>query len=399
MRKCIFALAVSVMVLGIGAVASGQSAVKGGVITIGDMQPLSGAAAYDGKLGHIGPETAVQDINAAGGRTIGGKHYTFATKVYDHRYTSEGGATAANKLVFDDKVKYIAAPIGSAPTLAAQAITEKNGVILLATGWHKDVIGPNKPLTFREYMSPDGFADALVRWVAKEQPKVKKVAILTANDATGYASAKAGKAAWQEFGMEVVSTDFFERETADFYPYLARYLDAKVDAIDMPGIASEHEGLIAKQSRELGFKGLLLGNGMSPDVVANIAGKAAEGYVVRQGVPFGSKFATPAEEAWNSKYKKEHDLKGDMSFLALSAYDAVWMLVKAMEVAGTVDDTKKVAEVLENLEFQLPLAGVKTRYQGLKTYGINRQLARPIYFQQYQEGKWVVVGSAMPVIP
>ncbi|HOP48023.1 MAG TPA: ABC transporter substrate-binding protein [Desulfobacteraceae bacterium] len=399
MRRLTVALLVSVLAFGVGSFGKAQSAEEGGVVLIGDMQPLSGAAAYDGELGHMGTETAVQDINAAGGRIIGGKHYTFVTKCYDHHYTSEGGATAANKLVFGDKVKYIAAPIGSAPTLAAQAITEKNGVILLATGWHKDVLGPKKPLTFREYMSPDGFADALVRWVGKEHPEVKRVAILTANDATGYDSARAAKASWKEFGVEVFRADFFERETSDFYPYLARYINAKVDAIDMPGIASEHEGLIAKQARELGFKGMLLGNGMSPKVVADIAGKDAEGYIVRQGVPFGSKFATPAEEAWNNKYKKERNLKGDMSFLALSAYDAVWMLVKAMEVAGTVDDTKKVAEVMENLEYELPLAGVKTRYQGQETYGIKRQLSRPIYFQQYKDGKWVVVGSAMPVIP
>jgi len=205
-------------------------------------------------------------------------------------------------------------------------------------------------------------------------------------------------AVFKTFGIEVFRKDFFERDISNFYPYLARYIDAKVDAIDLPGVASEHEGLVCKQVREMGFKGLILGNGMMPDVIVRIAGEAAEGMMVRQGVPFGSKFATAAEDEWNRRCRKEYGLDHNMSFLALSAYDATWMLVKAMEVAGTWEDVRKVADVLEALEYKLPLAGVKTRFQGEQTYGLKRQLTRPLFISQYQNGKWVVVGSVMPTV-
>jgi len=390
----------SMMALLISSTAAAPAAVKeGGVVMIGGMQPLSGAAAFEGKVAHIGVETAVQDINAAGGRIIGGKHYTFATKCYDHRYTSEGGATAANKLVFDDKAKYIVGTIGSAPSLAAQAITEANNVLFMTTGWNKDVIGKKKPLSFRIYTGPDEFIGVVVAWVLKKHPEVKNVAILAANDATGYGSAGPSKTYWEKAGIKVNSTDYFERGSSDFYPYLARYIDQKVDAIDLPGVASDHEALICKQARELGFRGMILGNGMMPDVINKIAGQAAEGMVVRQGVPFGSKFATPAEEKWNNRCKQQYKLDQNMNFLSLSNYDATFMLVKAMEIAGTVDNPIAVAKALDNLKFVLPLGGIKTSFQGEKTYGVNRQLVRPLYIVQNQGGNWVVIDKVMPLVP
>ena len=89
------------------------------VLVIGDFQPLSGPGASLGVGNHRGVELAVDDINAQGGITVGGKQYTLKTIVYDHKGTAEGGVTAANKLVFDDGVKFIVGTTGSGPSIAA----------------------------------------------------------------------------------------------------------------------------------------------------------------------------------------------------------------------------------------------------------------------------------------
>ena len=82
-------------------------------LLIGDFQILSGAAASGGLGNHRGLMLAIKHynegvhpLNKTKGLTVGGKTYKLTTVVYDHKYTTEGGITSANKLVFDDGAKF-----------------------------------------------------------------------------------------------------------------------------------------------------------------------------------------------------------------------------------------------------------------------------------------------------
>ena len=61
---------------------------------------------------------------------VAGKTYKIKTVVYDHLYTSEGAVAAANRLVFQDKTKYVVGTYGSGPSMAAtDAVYTPNKVI------------------------------------------------------------------------------------------------------------------------------------------------------------------------------------------------------------------------------------------------------------------------------
>jgi branched-chain amino acid transport system substrate-binding protein len=62
------------------------------------------------------------------------------------------------------------------------------------------------------------------------------------------------------------------------------------------------------------------------------------------------------------------------------------MLFKAIEEAGTVDDTDAIKEKLLAIKDYPGLLG-KLSWTGKKVYGIDRQLVTPSYVGQVQDGK------------
>ncbi|MBI4620501.1 MAG: ABC transporter substrate-binding protein [Desulfobacterales bacterium] len=77
------------------------------VLPLGLHAPMSGPAASWGLNLMRGAELRAEEINNAGGVKVGADIYKIKIIGYDNNYTASGGTTAANKLVYEDKVKYI----------------------------------------------------------------------------------------------------------------------------------------------------------------------------------------------------------------------------------------------------------------------------------------------------
>src|SRR5690606_11124855 len=122
-------------------------------LRIGAVVTLSGAGAAWGQGMQHATELAADDVNAEGGLEVAGKRYRVEVIPYDDKYQANEAVTVANRLVFEDKVKYIIGPVGSAPVLAIQPITEKNGVIVITLDFTPKALGPDKPCTFRPKVS------------------------------------------------------------------------------------------------------------------------------------------------------------------------------------------------------------------------------------------------------
>ena len=124
------ALAIACTTALLGSVAYAQETLK-----IGALVTLSGAGAAWGQGMKNAAELAADQVNAKGGLEVGGKKYKVEVVAYDDKYQANEGVTVANRLVFEDKVKYMIGPVGSAVVLAIQPITEKNKVIVMTLGF------------------------------------------------------------------------------------------------------------------------------------------------------------------------------------------------------------------------------------------------------------------------
>src|SRR5690606_190477 len=150
-------------------------------LKIGALVTLSGAGASWGQGMKNAAEIAADQINQAGGLEVGGKKYQVSVVAYDDKYQANEAVTVVNRLVFEDKVRYIIGPVGSAPVLAIQANAEKNGVIVMTLGFTAKALGPEKSYTFRPNVTTAEVSQPQIDWLVKAQG-LKKVGALFPND-------------------------------------------------------------------------------------------------------------------------------------------------------------------------------------------------------------------------
>src|SRR5438093_10874841 len=90
----------------------------------------------------------VEEINKGGGLKVGSDVYRIKLVSYDHKALAADAATAANKLVFQDKVKYIIGNAVGATCNAVQTVTEPEKVLFSFVCWGTNNLGPDKPNSF-----------------------------------------------------------------------------------------------------------------------------------------------------------------------------------------------------------------------------------------------------------
>ncbi|WLW60520.1 ABC transporter substrate-binding protein [Achromobacter aegrifaciens] len=365
--------------LGAASAAQGQETLK-----LGALVTLSGAGAAWGQGMKNAAEVAADQVNEAGGLDVGGKKYRVQVVAYDDKYQANEAVTVANRLVFEDKVRYIVGPVGSAPVLAIQPITEKNKVILLTLGFTAKALAADKPYTFRPNVTTAEVSQPQIDWLVKSQG-LRKVGALFPNDETGQQIALDLEAAYKKAGAALSAKEFFERDRVDFVPLLTRMMARGIDAIELDGNSPATAGLIVKQARELGFEGRIVRTGgPATQEIVNVAGKqAAEGMLVH--TPIDPQLA--ATKAYADRYAAKY--KHPMNGFSPAFYDGTQMLFEAMRRAGSVEDTERVRVELEKLDgFEGALG--KLSWTGRAMYGIDHQLNAPFYVAEVKDGLEVI---------
>ena len=393
-------------VTALGAAGSLSAQTFDGELVIGDMQPLSGPSAAGGMTNHRGVELAIKQynegthpLNPTPGLTVGGKTYKLKTVVYDHRYTSEGGVSAGNKLVFEDKTKFVVGTWGSAPSIAAaETVFEPNKVLFASTGWSRKVIGEDKPYTFR--LTPVGtqYNEAFYVWAAENRPDIKTVVIVTRNDESGWGSVPEINAVIKKFGGKTLGVELWDPGTTDFYPFLTRAMAKEPDMIDVTSNPIE-EGLMMKQLHELGYEGAVKGLCSLPDVTIETAGskEASEGAYCVGGLNYdsGPPIISEGHRRFADAYLAEY--KEDVPFQGMQVYDMTIGILEAIKKADSLDSTK-VRDVLRTLSWELS-SGDMASWGGKKLYGRDHQLISPTYVSIIKDGKMVTIGKAFVAVP
>lgn len=355
-------------------------AVAQDVLKIGSMVALSGPGAAWGLGMKNAAELAADKVNAAGGLEVGGKKYKVEVVAYDDKMQTNESVTVANRLIFEDKIKYIIGPVGSASVVAIQPITEKNNAIVLTLGFTPKALGVDKPYTFRPPMTTAEVSDPQIGWLVKTVG-IKKVGALFPNDESGQAISKDLEVAYKQAGAQLAAKEFFERDRVDFVPLLTRMMARGIDAIELDGNAPTTAGLIVKQAREMGFKGKIVRTGgPATQEIINVAGKAAaEGMYVHTPIDP----TLPTTKAYIDAYAAKY--KSSMNGFSPAFYDATNMLFEAMRKAGTVTDTDKVRLELEKIK-DFPGVLGPLNWTGKERYGIAHQMNAPFFVAEVKDG-------------
>jgi len=355
-------------------------------LKLGVVGGMTGPGAPWGLAVDGGVKVAVEEVNQAGGLVVNGKTYKVEVVTYDDHYKAADAVTAANRLIDQDEVNFIIGPLGSASVMAMKPITERNKIIMLANSYSTEVLDANTHYLFRVLPTTYEYNGQLIAWLKQNQPELKRLAILSPNDATGWSTQKTQKTAYEAAGYTVAETRFFERSQNDFRTILTSILAKNVDFIELDTVPPATAGIVIRQAREMGFKGRFtkFGGNNVAETVKSAGAENAEGTLLYLSAdPTSASYAR-----LSAAYAKFHN--NSMDDFAFYFYDATRLLFKAITEAGTVSDTSAVVKKIEASPSFDGLQG-NIVWGGKDVYGVNHQIAAPAYLGVIKGGKTEVI--------
>lgn len=379
--QCFFLMGLSFVVLSfliISAPADGAQE----ELLFGTSLPLTGPGASYGLPEKRAQEIAVDQINKAGGISVGDTKYVLKLLVEDNKYSTKDAVATVNKLVRDEGVRFMRV-FGTAPCLATLDFMNKSRIINGSLSSNRELISPNYPYTFRAYNTSYEVLPSLFSWVRKNMPNIKSIQSVMMDDATGKAIGDALRRSAKYFDLDL-TVHYVPRKTMDFYPVLTQMLAKKPDAIYAAG--GSNWGLVYKSAREMGFKGQFLASTFKTEWWKMVGPEILEGYIhcepslSSESIPKGLR---EYRETYLAKYSEEPS--------GLSSYGFIWthVLATAIQRAGTIDNPDKIKEVLETEPLHT-MAGTYV-FGGKEFYGVPHQLVRPGYITKLHDGKEIVI--------
>lgn len=371
----------------VGALAAFSIAGHAQDIRLGVHSTLSGPASAWGQAMLGAAELAAEEVNAKGGLEVAGKKHRIVVTSYDDNYKANDAVTAMNRLISDDKIRYVVGPLGSAPALAVLPMTSESKVITMTMAFTPKALGKDYPYSFRPVISTEEFSEPQIGWVVKKLG-AKRVGGLFPNDESGQQIAIVNAKAYEKAGANFDAREFFERERVDFVPLLTRLFAKNIDTIELDGNSPTTAGLIVKQAREMGFKGPIIrtGGDATADII-KVAGAAnAEGLYVHQTIDPSEPKVADYIRRYTARYKN------DMNAFSPMFYANVQALFAAMQRAGTTTDVDKVRDAMA-AEAGLDTVIGRISWTGESRYGVKRQIDAPFFVAQIRGGKSQIVAK------
>jgi len=300
-------------------------------VVIGGVAPLTGEAATFGVSTKNGYDLAVAEWNAKGG--VLGKQVKLVFA--DDKGDPAEGATVYTKLIEQDKACAIVGTVMSKVSLAGAPICQAAKVPMIATASTNPKVTGVGNFVFRACFI-DPFQGTVGAKFAFDDLKAKKAACLfdVGNDYTKGLS-EFFKTKFTALGGEVVGFEGHATGTSDFKAQLTKVLAAKPDVLYVSDYYSD-VAIIAKQARELGFKGPMVGgDGWDSPKLVEIAGPAVEGCFFTNH--YAKEDKAPIVQDFVKKYTAKYNAAPDA--LAALAYDATNIMLDAINRAGSTDGT------------------------------------------------------------
>lgn len=362
------------------------------VLKIGVSTPLTGPAALVGVGLERGAQIAADEINDAGGLTVGDTDYQIEIVTRNDEATSEGGVSAATWFAAND-VNFVIGPIISDAYMGAAATYETNEIVVQHFASAFTATEPEKPFSFRAWGGAVGVLGGFYSWLPTSEfwTGVETVYMLNPDDSSGHETEPSVRNAILDNGFEVVGNDFIPYP-ADAPIVVEKVLAKNPDVIDMGVLTTGHAAPILTELYNQGYEGkTICMSAQPPGILVNLIGaETIEGVVVWAGTPGG---VSDEYDAFYNEYVERYE-ETPMMIAALHPYMAVYSYVMAIEAADSLD-TAAVRDALADLEWESPYGPAK--WGGEELFGIKRQLICPVYFSHFVDGELVIVGSTDPV--
>ena len=312
-------------------------------IKIGGLAPLTGSLAIYGVTTTNGANLAIDEINKNGG--ILGKKVEYIT--LDTKGDSTEAVMAYNKLI-DRGVSAIIGEITSKPSLAvAEIAAQDNMPMITPTGTQVDITEAG-PSIFRVCFT-NPYQGKVLAILAKERLNADTAAIMI-NNSSDYSDgiAKAFIEQADILGIKITTKEGYADGDKDFRAQLTKIAAEQPDVLLVPEYY-EQASLIATQAREVGVKAVFIGSdgwdGITKTLDSSSYNAIENSYFTNH---FSMQDTAPKIQNFLKSYKDTYN--EDPSAFSALGYDAVYMVKKAVENAGSTDK-EAVVDALKNIEY------------------------------------------------
>jgi len=314
-------------------------AVSAQTIKVGAVVPITGRYGAGGAQVRAGYEIAVEQLNAAGGVTAGGKKMPIEFVLLDDESDATKTVSRLETLAAQGVVAYLGG-FGSDLHAAAASVAEKNRVPYLGVAFALNKIHQQgfRYLFSPFWKSPDigqATQGLLALIPAGERPK--SVAIFQEKTDWGREMATAWTEAGKGAGYQVVLNGEYAPGAKDFSDVILRAKSAKADAVF--ALPTPPDGMtMIKQMKELDYTPKLALFIRAPDAVvwSKNLGKDGDYMVLAAGWHHAMK-GTGVKEL-NDAHEKKYGRPADP--ITGPAYACVQILAAAVTRAGSLDRDK-----------------------------------------------------------
>ena len=371
-KRTLAAVLSGMMVLSAASVVfAGEDTVKIGVVTA-----VTGSNSLVGEEAQEGVQLAIDEINAAGG-VLG---HNLEMVVADEVDNLEMSVLATQELLANDDVMGILGSMYSTYCIAAIPAVEATGVPFISMGSSSGVSNEKGEYVWQDRPLDTAQGAVLADYVVNELG-CKNPAIMYSTQSALLSLAEQTIAALKNAGLELTEANefAFPEDESNYAPYISQIMDGDYDCL----IAMANQAPAAVICQQVQAAGLspddmpLIGStSFCSNVCITNAGAAADGwYSISDWCPGGSNdVAAQFEENYTA-----YSGRAISDLAAVCVYDGVYILAKAMEAAGTVEDRAAINAAMKDVEYQGAISYFK--------YNEDHSFATALTITQNTDGK------------
>ena len=266
---------------------------------------------------------------------------------------------------------------------ATMPLAEASGATVLAVGGMTREYLQRFPNLISLYTLVDTEAYYLIPYL-KQRVKARSIAIINHSQTYGEHFGAGLERLAAEAGIPVTHRESVDWSASDFRSVIVRVMRAKPDAV-ITLASTDKEGLLIRQLRELGYKGLIFGTfAFETEEVKTSGGAALEGVL----------YTYPALASEGPDYQDFRKLyverfASNPQTTAAIAYDGIRLLDRALAQCGDKPDRLCIPKYFAGL-------GTFTGAGGKVIFGNDRSAIRPFGLKQVKDGSFVWIENELP---
>lgn len=329
-----------------------------GEIRIGAVLSATGPASFLGDPEVKTLEMLVEEVNANGG--VNGEELVLIH--YDDSGDANLARTLATRLIEDDEVEAVIGGSTTGTTMAVVPLFEENEIPFISLAGGVSIIDPVKEWVFKTPHTDRMACESI--FTDLNALGLSQVGLISGQGGFGSSMRAQCIDVAPTYGVDIVADETYGPRDSDMTPQLTRIASTEgVEAVVNAGFG-QGPAIVTRNYAQLGIEfPFYQSHGVASDAYIDLAGDSANGVRLPSGALLIADLLPEDDIQYDivTTYRDAYEAQFNepVSTFGGYAHDAFWILVQAMESAGT-SDPSAVRDAIEATDGFIGVTGIFT---------------------------------------